>query len=212
MVLDAILLAVAQVCARSQPEIRVGILPEFQVATDYGVTIRNPETKFRTFLTGSVDYGVCTYETQSDRNSMFGNNVVEVASHSTGLITLGLANRSGGSTCWECMPEAVGQAAALSEATGKPAVRYCMSDGETWIFSLFTKDANGKRVSHGGWGHQIRTPTAGSQTPFPSPGNEAIEFKAEVLQVVTLMHHWLVSGDDPLNDRLYTLPDTFGRC
>jgi hypothetical protein len=67
MILDAILLTVAEISADGEAKSPVAIFPEMQIATGDGVSIVNPTTKFQVWLTGNVDYGICTYTHESQR-------------------------------------------------------------------------------------------------------------------------------------------------
>ncbi|KIP02020.1 hypothetical protein PHLGIDRAFT_38067 [Phlebiopsis gigantea 11061_1 CR5-6] len=62
MILDAVLLTVADAVADNGEKLPVAILPEFRLTTTDGVLIRNPKTSSKTWLTGTVDYCLCTYE------------------------------------------------------------------------------------------------------------------------------------------------------
>ena len=67
----------------------------------------------------------------------------------------------------DSMPEATSQAIALSEVTGyvfntfafditnycvssNKTVRYCLSDGNDWMFLVYTRDDQGNRISYEG--------------------------------------------------------------
>jgi hypothetical protein len=62
MILHAILLTVAEISADGAAKLPVAIFPQMRVATGDGVSVVNPTTKFQGWLTGNVDYGVCTYK------------------------------------------------------------------------------------------------------------------------------------------------------
>ncbi|KIJ15494.1 hypothetical protein PAXINDRAFT_168983 [Paxillus involutus ATCC 200175] len=197
MILDAILLAVAQVCVDGKAKLSAAILPELRIATGDGVLIKNPATDFQLWLTGNADYGMCVYEDESNKKRLLGGSLAGVVRFAKSYITLVEAKRSGDAEFWDYIPEAAGQAVALSEVTGLSTVRYCMSDGKNWLFALFTKDANGNRVCYES--HNI------SITPET---RETALFRKDVHQVVELLYHWLVSEVDPLSDPLYSLCDT----
>ena len=57
IILDAILLTVAEISADGEAKLPVAIFPKMRV----GVNIVNP-TSFRLWLTGNADYGLCTYK------------------------------------------------------------------------------------------------------------------------------------------------------
>jgi hypothetical protein len=69
MILDAILLAVAQVCVDGKAKLSAAILPELRIATGDGVLIKNPATDFQLWLTGNADYGMCVYEDESNKSA-----------------------------------------------------------------------------------------------------------------------------------------------
>ncbi|KAI0800013.1 hypothetical protein C8Q74DRAFT_1214075 [Fomes fomentarius] len=195
MILDAILLAVAQICVEGGVQLPVAILPKLRVAPSDGILIRNAATNFQVWLTGNTDYGMCVYEDEDDRSRLLGGSITEVVLYAKSRIMMVEAKRCAYELDFEdYLPEATGQAVALGEVTGKP-VRFCLSNGHNWLFSLFAKDANGNRVAYEGSTVNIMT---------PRPGAEDL-FKGDVRRVVELLYHWLVSTSDPLNDPLYTL-------
>lgn len=67
MILDAILLTVAEISADGEAKLPVAIFPEMRVATGDGVNVVNPKTGFQLWLTGNADYGLCTYKLESQR-------------------------------------------------------------------------------------------------------------------------------------------------
>lgn len=70
MILDAVLLTIADISA--QENLPVAIFPEMRIAPGDGVLVKNPETQFEAWLSGNVDYGVCTYQDEADRGMKFG--------------------------------------------------------------------------------------------------------------------------------------------
>ena len=54
MILDAVLLDVAEICDDGDAK------PE--VTSEEGILLRNPTTFFEMWFTGAFDYGMCTYE------------------------------------------------------------------------------------------------------------------------------------------------------
>lgn len=64
MILEAILLAVAKISANNNA---AAILPKMQVDTGRGIHIINPATKFQVWLTGHLDYGLCTHMDKSQQ-------------------------------------------------------------------------------------------------------------------------------------------------
>ncbi|KAJ7228122.1 hypothetical protein B0H12DRAFT_232808 [Mycena haematopus] len=62
MILDAVLLSVAEISSDGDAKLPVAILPKMVIAFGDGVLLKNPTTSFEMWFTGDVDYGVCTYE------------------------------------------------------------------------------------------------------------------------------------------------------
>ena len=64
MILEAILLTVAEISADGEAKLPVAIFPQMQIDTGIhrdGVGITSPTTNSQVRLTGNVDYGICTY-------------------------------------------------------------------------------------------------------------------------------------------------------
>ena len=74
MVLDAVLLAIADISLDVGDKLPVAIFPEMCIAPNQGVLVKNPQTQFEVWLSGNVDYGVCTYERETDRGRAFTIN------------------------------------------------------------------------------------------------------------------------------------------
>jgi hypothetical protein len=70
MMIDAILLTVAEISADGEDKLPVAIFPEMQAGTGDGVSIVNPKTGFQLWLTDKMDYGLCTYSDEFEP----GNN------------------------------------------------------------------------------------------------------------------------------------------
>ncbi len=69
MVPHAILLTAAEASVNGGAKLPVAIFPEMWVATGDGVLIQNLTTGFEVWLTGTTDYGVCTYKDESMRST-----------------------------------------------------------------------------------------------------------------------------------------------
>ncbi|KAI0328662.1 hypothetical protein GY45DRAFT_1337949 [Cubamyces sp. BRFM 1775] len=186
MILDAILLAVAQICVDGGAQLPVAILPELRVTPNDGVLIENPATKHQVWLTGNTDYGMCVYKNKEHRSGLFHEgSISQVMAYVKSYVIIVEAKwHDGDESIEDRLPEATGQAVALAEVTNKP-VRYCLSNGTTWIFSLFTKDANGKRVACVGTRVNIRVDNIDDAEDL---------FKRDVRRVVELLHHWDLSS------------------
>ena len=74
MILDAVLLTIADISLDVGEKLPVAIFPGMRIATGEGVLVKNAETQFEVWLGGDVDYGVCTYEKVEDRGMEFVTN------------------------------------------------------------------------------------------------------------------------------------------
>ncbi|KAF8879048.1 hypothetical protein BD779DRAFT_1474512 [Infundibulicybe gibba] len=169
MIVDAVLLMVAEMSTDIDGT-PVAIFPKMQIAAG-GVSVVNPITNFQARLTGDISYGLYT-NTQESWQSRCEDEYLD-----------------------DSMPEAISQAIVLCEVAKKEVVRFCLSDGQNWIFSLLTKDKDGNRVCFQGEVFEIITPRPRVQRAF----------EEDVRQIVTLVYHWLFTNNDPLSDLLYTL-------
>ncbi|KAF8871843.1 hypothetical protein BD779DRAFT_1680078 [Infundibulicybe gibba] len=199
MIIDAILLAVAEISA-DITSVSVAILPLLRLADGDGINIVNPETGFQLCLIGDTDYGLYTYLQESDQSYALDTAADTIASYAHNCVPLVTGKRED-QPLYDSMPEAVSQAIVLSEIAQAKAVRFCLSDGWNWIFSLVTKDEHGNRVYYEGEKFSIIK---------PRPSIQGV-FEDDVHQIVALVYHWLIASDDPLSDLLYTLKDA-GRC
>ncbi|KAI9068072.1 hypothetical protein FKP32DRAFT_1535239, partial [Trametes sanguinea] len=154
MILDAMLLALPKLVTRSQTGLDIAIMPELRLAPTDGVQITNSQTGYQLWLTGSVDYAVIKYTLDDDGNNkgkfdarLLGsgglrkNNVLKIARGRLFLVKAKRENpdRSGLASY---VPEAVSQAMAVIKSTGSPRVRYCLSNGATWLFCLLMFENN----------------------------------------------------------------------
>jgi hypothetical protein len=135
MIVDAILLTVAEISAHGEAKLPVAIFPGMQLGTSDGISIINPKTKFQVWLTGNVDYGICTY---SDEDGSYqGENCViyflaltspsdrvlyaavdDILSLTSNCIPLVIGKHNEQKpSLYDSMPEAIIQAMALSEVT-----------------------------------------------------------------------------------------------
>ncbi|KAJ7814330.1 hypothetical protein B0H14DRAFT_2376063 [Mycena olivaceomarginata] len=171
MLLDAVLLSMAKITAMRNTDTSVAILPEMRLASGDGVVIAHPKTNFQAWLTGNVDYGVIQYLDQDDNKARFlgvdasRDGILHLAA---GRLFLVEAKRMSDKAVnlSQHMPEAVGQAMALSELTGLAicalslvtrvndhlflfsvkTLRFCLSNGHSWIFAILVKDEAGQRT------------------------------------------------------------------
>ncbi|KAI5992703.1 hypothetical protein EDD15DRAFT_2441620, partial [Pisolithus albus] len=144
------------------------------------------------WLTGNVDYGVCTYKHEAHRARIFESPLDNLMLY-TGNRIMVVEAKPDKETLSDSLPEATSLAIALSEVTGDNTVRYCLSDGTKWMFLAYTRDAEGNRISYEGPLLTIMQPPVGER------------FKKDVRRVVELLYHWLRADSDIENDPLFTV-------
>jgi hypothetical protein len=66
MILYAVLLAVAKLSPKRKSGHDVVIFPGMRVATDQGIYVSHPVSKYEVRLTGNVDYGIIQYPAEHD--------------------------------------------------------------------------------------------------------------------------------------------------
>ncbi|KAG9309681.1 hypothetical protein JVU11DRAFT_10353 [Chiua virens] len=143
MVLDAVVLALAEIVSTEKSG--VAILPEMRITPRDGVQISHPVSGYELWLSGSVDYAIIQYDDLKDYKSRlllpggYREDAIEIAK---GRLLLVEAKRQGERDLASYIPEAVSQAIALLKTAKLPEVRFCLSDGQTWIFFIL-KSENG---------------------------------------------------------------------
>ncbi|KAF8961191.1 hypothetical protein BDZ97DRAFT_1921569 [Flammula alnicola] len=146
MILDAILLALAEIASAEHRG--VAILPELRIAQGDGVQIAHPVSGHELWLSGHVDYAVIEYEDVSDyKDRLLGpggsrDDAFDIAKGRLFLVVEAKC-QSLEQTFVSYIPEAVSQAIALLKSANLPEVRFCLSNGQTWIFFVL-KSENGK--------------------------------------------------------------------
>ncbi|KAG6374753.1 hypothetical protein JVT61DRAFT_4129 [Boletus reticuloceps] len=149
MILDAILLALADIFSTQQRGI--AILPGTRIAQGDGVQISNPVSGYELWLSGHVDYAVIEYEDVRDYKDRLlapGGSREDAFEISTGRLFLVEAKCQSLSDIHilvSHIPEAVSQAIALLRSANLSEVRFCLSDGHTWIFFVL-KSENGMLI------------------------------------------------------------------
>jgi len=138
MILDAILLALAEIVSTEKSG--VAILPEMRIASGDGVQISHPISGYELWLSGNVDYAVLEYEDVRDHKDRLlgpGGSREDAFEIAKGRLFLVEAKRQSlKQELVSHIPEAVSQAIALLRSADLPEVRFCLSDGETWIFFI----------------------------------------------------------------------------
>ncbi|KAG5649264.1 hypothetical protein H0H81_005035 [Sphagnurus paluster] len=165
MILDAVLLALTEIASIQQGVERreVAILPEMRIAPGEGVRVVNPVSGYEIWLSGNVDYAVIAYDDVKDNKGephpnltlahltiMFlarllrpGGSRQDALLIARGQLFLVEAKRQGERDLSSYTPDAVSQAIALLKSANLEEARFCLSDGETWIFFIL-KSENGK--------------------------------------------------------------------
>jgi hypothetical protein len=70
IVLDAVLLTIADISLDATEKLREAIFLKMRVASgDDGVLVRNAKDQFEVWLIGNVDYWICTYQCEEDRST-----------------------------------------------------------------------------------------------------------------------------------------------
>ncbi|GLB44047.1 hypothetical protein LshimejAT787_1502310 [Lyophyllum shimeji] len=144
MILDAILLALAEIASTQKSG--VAILPEMRIAQGDGVQISHPVSGYELWLSGNVDYAVIEYDDVRDYKDRLlapGGSREDAFEIAKGRLFLVEAKRQSlQQSLVAYIPEAVSQAIALLKSANLPEVRFCLSDGQTWIFFIL-KSENG---------------------------------------------------------------------
>ncbi len=81
MVLDAVLLTVAEASVNGGAKLPVAIFPEVWVATGDGVLTKNLTIGFEVWLTGTTDYGVCTYKDEGMRSTKISRSQISTTKY-----------------------------------------------------------------------------------------------------------------------------------
>ncbi|KAF8189256.1 hypothetical protein K438DRAFT_1676943 [Mycena galopus ATCC 62051] len=202
MLLDAVLLSMAKITSGRNADTSVAILPEMRLTTGDGIVVANPDTNFQAWLTGHVDYGVVQYLDQDDNKARFlgvdasRDGILQLADGRLFLVEAKrmldkVANLS------HHMPEAVGQAIALSELTGQNTVRFCLSNGHSWIFAILVKDESTCQRTY----YESSPKYLDKTVILTATSNTSLN---SIQQIVELVLQWLSPTVTPL-ESLYTL-------
>ncbi|KAF8171228.1 hypothetical protein K438DRAFT_1613143 [Mycena galopus ATCC 62051] len=188
MIVDAVLLAVAEICADSDAKLPVAILPGMRIASAEGILLKNPTTSFEMRVTGTVDYVVCTYEDQwKDRVLDADVDDLGRLAKSLSFILIERNRLEEDQTLYDFMPEAISQAAGLCEVTGTMAMRFCLTDGRKWIFSVFVKNERGTRVCYEG---SVSGVTTILEPRLDAEGRDSA-WEHSINRIVELLYHWV---------------------
>ncbi|KAF8338972.1 uncharacterized protein EI90DRAFT_2967439 [Cantharellus anzutake] len=155
VVLDAVLRTLWTIAADDphttddESPMLVSVLPELKLPMD-GIKFVSPATGREIWLTGSVDYCVTRYpnlrqnkERMLALSSMTLNTILRVTlMQAHEQIVLIEAKRVDEKALLDYIPEAVGQAMALSRFLGLEEMRFVLTDGISWVFCILSKDDN----------------------------------------------------------------------
>lgn len=143
MILDSILLALTEIASFNQRN--VAILPEMKIPPADEVQITHPVSGFQLWLSGNVDYAVIEYENvrdYKDRLLAAGGSRDAVGLSKGRLFLVEAKRQNSDNNLLSNIPEAVSQAIALLKSANFLEVRFCLSDGQSWIFFIL-KSENG---------------------------------------------------------------------
>ena len=166
MFLDAVLLTIADISA--EHNLPVAIFPEMRIAAGDGVLVKNSETQFEAWLSGNVDYGVCTYKDEADRGMKFSMKSYHL------VLTIISSDRTT-SVLFQL------GVFILTTVCRSKTIRYCLSDGHQWMFAMYTCDAQGCRTSYEGIVLTIVDPRPAIQDVF----------EKDVRRLVEVLYHWV---------------------
>ncbi|KDR68489.1 hypothetical protein GALMADRAFT_104694 [Galerina marginata CBS 339.88] len=138
MILDAILLAVTEIASVERRSI--AILPEMRIPQGDEAQIVHPIPGYELWLGGNFDYAIIEYDNVRDYKDRLltpGGSRDDAFDISKGLLLLVEAKRQSlEQSLVSYIPEAVSQAIALWKSANLPEVRFCLSDGQLWVFFI----------------------------------------------------------------------------
>ena len=70
MIFDAFLLTIADISLEAKVKLHVAIFPDMRITSGDGVLVKNVKNQFELWLVGDVDYGICTYEHEIERQQV----------------------------------------------------------------------------------------------------------------------------------------------
>ncbi|KAI0344376.1 hypothetical protein BDW22DRAFT_1427977 [Trametopsis cervina] len=141
MVLDALLLSLAKLSCSDAPHVRVAILPEMQLDSVDGITIKNPHMDYEVSLSGRVDYAILRYADRREYTRLFLHtpSSLDFIQFNKGQIFL-VEAKCNQFQLMDYIPEAVAQALALATAAKYTETRFCLANGLAWMFLLLKKE------------------------------------------------------------------------
>ncbi|KDQ09472.1 hypothetical protein BOTBODRAFT_179019 [Botryobasidium botryosum FD-172 SS1] len=152
MVFDAVLLAISKISTERRQSHGVAILPDMKLTPADGIMVENPVTRHKSWFTGCADYTLIQY--LHDEGDNYKGILLETAARNIAfsiatahLLVVYVKHRPGKHKKLHCyLPKAVSQAIAFGERTKQSEVRFCLSDGHSWIFAILKKDEAGNRT------------------------------------------------------------------
>ncbi|KAF5322609.1 hypothetical protein D9619_001348 [Psilocybe cf. subviscida] len=138
MILDAVLLSLTEIASVGQRS--ATILQGLKVPSTDGVQVTHPVSGSELWLSGNVDYVVIEYDDIEDNRELLLAPVgprFDPFSISKGrLLLVGAKRQSQSQEFTAHVPKAVSQAIALLKSENLPEVRFCLSDGQSWMFFI----------------------------------------------------------------------------
>ncbi|KAH7908477.1 hypothetical protein BJ138DRAFT_351945 [Hygrophoropsis aurantiaca] len=111
MILESIVLTLANIASDPHSQKNVAIFPEMMVTTDKGVKVINPESGYQAWLSGSVDYAIIQYKDENE------NKAHLLSSRCSAFMYLKVYTHR-------------------KPLTNRDEVRFCLSNGNSWLFFI----------------------------------------------------------------------------
>lgn len=179
MIFDAILLALAEIVSNEQ--YGVAILPEMRIdkGGGEGVLITNPVSGYELWVSGNVDYVAIEYEDVSyNKDCLLDSNGLSYLHLARGHLFL-VKEKHQDQVLSFSIPEAVSQAIALLKSAKLPEVRFCLSNGEIWMFFVLKMDLKDETLTY------FESP------PLRLSKTELFRSDLELRKIVQLICEWL---------------------
>ncbi|KAH8923643.1 hypothetical protein BT69DRAFT_1319406 [Atractiella rhizophila] len=144
-IIDAIFISLYRIT--HQGKLDIAILPEKVPGPDKGIPFQNRETGHILYLSGKVDYLIVQYDSQAqdgvvkslllDANNARPYDLVYAIAKARLFVTEAkrLDSRLG-----YCLPEVIGQALVIAKSAKLSQLKFCLTDGENWIFGLVKQE------------------------------------------------------------------------
>ncbi|OBZ75415.1 hypothetical protein A0H81_04295 [Grifola frondosa] len=196
IILDSVLLAVAETCALNTKKTSAVIFPEFTIGAGEGIRVINPTTKHEIWLTGTTDFALCTYSTKRTcRETVLLSTLDDVMRVAHNRITL-VETKKETTELRTALPEATAQAVALAEVAGYVDDPFHLKKGVCVDPLLRCFRENATRVFYESEMIQI------SERDILDNLDRG---RQDLHDVTEIVYHWLVSSKGPSEDPLFRL-------